>query len=317
MLYSTPQASPVPQTTFRRDAQAPYVLQQSSDFPLIRPVHPEPIAWWFWWNVLSLDAPAVACLWAILFLRCSEIHPPLTILSALAIAVWLIYTFDRLLDSHPSRRHKVLLLQKRHFFCARHRLAFTAIAVAASVVLFFLCKEYLPPTALRAGQLLGAIVALYLCFIHSGAGGTSGLMPKEIAVGLIFAAGTSVPLWSLGERISLHSAMVTLLFGLLCSLNCLAIECWESSSQKNSRLKPTRWISWADLHLNQLAVFVAIAAQLAGFLPGSRELPLLAISVAAILVLLLNISRKSLSRESLRVLVDAALVLPALLALFY
>jgi hypothetical protein len=222
-----------------------------------------------------------------------------------------------LLDSRTSRSHNELLLQKRHFFCARHRFAFTAMAVAASVVLLFLCKEYLPLAALRAGLFWGAIVLLYLCFIHSGARGAAGLMPKEIAVGLIFAAGTSVPLWSLGERISLHSAMVTLLFGLLCSLNCLAIECWESSSPENSLLKPTPWIGWTDLHLNQLAAFVAIAAQLARFLPGSRELPLLAISLAAILILLLNISRKSLSQESLRVLVDAALVVPALLALFY
>jgi hypothetical protein len=61
-----------------------------------------------------------------------------------------------------------------------------------------------------------------------------------------------------------------------------------------------------------------IAAFISTCLSTRRDpvaLPLLAISLGAFLILLLNQQRKSLSPEALRVFADAALVLPALLAL--
>jgi hypothetical protein len=111
------------------------------------------------------------------------------------------------------------------------------------------------------------------------------------------------------------------LFGILCSLNCLSIECWERPRRcREWRQPPTPWIAWASSHLTHIALALTIAAFLFSCLPdyrGLAGLPLLAISLAAFLILLLNRQRKNLSPEALRVFADAALVLPALLALAF
>jgi hypothetical protein len=63
---------------------------------------------------------------------------------------------------------------------------------------------------------------------------------------------------------------------------------------------------------------VATAALLAGFLSasgGALWIPFLAISSAALLTAMLNGQQRRLSPEALRVLADAALVLPAVAAL--
>jgi hypothetical protein len=105
----------------------------------------------------------------------------------------------------------------------------------------------------------------------------------------------------------------------LCSLNCLSIECWERPSGIGERHKTgLPWVAWADAHLGAIALGVATAALLAGFLPacgGAMEIPFFAISSAALLTAMLNGQRRWLSPEALRVLADAALVLPAAVAL--
>ena len=69
---------------------------------------------WLWPNLLSLDAPIVALLWQLLFIRC--FHGSLGVLPAvlLAIAVWLIYVADRMLDAWRG-----LTKQPRHEFYRR------------------------------------------------------------------------------------------------------------------------------------------------------------------------------------------------------
>jgi hypothetical protein len=77
-------------------------------------------------------------------------------------------------------------------------------------------------------------------------------------------------------------------------------------------------IRWADTHINRIAATLALAA-LAVYLARDSERPsgsgLLAISIGASLILLLNCGRNKVSPVALRVLADAALVLPALIAL--
>src|SRR5262249_7190706 len=89
--------------------------------------------WWLWWNILSLDAPMVACAWAILFARLAHVAVPKPELAALGLTVWLIYTMDRLLDArgyalrlHAAPNRKTLRL--RHVF---HRAFWKQIAGVA------------------------------------------------------------------------------------------------------------------------------------------------------------------------------------------
>jgi len=52
-----------------------------------------------WPNLLSLDAPLVAALWQILFVRCFRAPEDPLPAALLVSAVWLIYSADRMLDA--------------------------------------------------------------------------------------------------------------------------------------------------------------------------------------------------------------------------
>lgn len=152
------------------------------------------IPWWLWWNVLSIDAPAVALAWAALFARAGGIRLQADEAAALVLSVWIIYTSDRLLDGWTAPDHA--LLQERHLFCERHRFVLVALVFAASaLVLWLVVDDGLAAQAI-AGVKLGVILALYMAVIHAGGGRIGRVLPKEIEVGLLFAVGVTLPVWS-------------------------------------------------------------------------------------------------------------------------
>ncbi len=273
--------------------------------------------WWLWWNILSLDAPAVAVVWAALFARAEGSRLPASEAIALLLSVWIIYTSDRLLDGWTARNRAAL--QERHLFGERHRLALAGLVfVASGIVLWLMADRALVADAI-AGVKLGVILVLYMAGIHAGRGKIAWLLPKEISVGLLFALGATLPLWSRAVVFPWREILPWGFFGLLCSLNCLSIECWENHREGTAwRQPPHPFVCWADARLNRIAAILAsgaLAAYFVGEAGGHSAAPLLAICAGALLLLLLNRARTKISASALRVLADVALLVPALVAL--
>jgi hypothetical protein len=278
-----------------------------------------PVPWWLWCNVLSLDAPLVALLWAVLFARTTGFALPFGDATALFLAVWIIYGSDRLLDSWPSQAD--VFLPARHLFCRRHRILVGIFLLVASGCIFWLVADRMPSSELLSGIKLGGVLLVYMAAIHSGSPRITKILPKEIVVGVLFAFGVSLPVWS---RISLfpwHALVPWALFASLCSLNCVSIECWEHSLGTRSVDKALHpFIRRADTHLNRIAGAVALTALIASVVRARAGLSisgLLAISFGALLLLILNTQRNKLSPAALRVLADVALALPPAIALLF
>lgn len=278
--------------------------------------------WWLWWNILSIDAPTVAVIWAALFARAGGIRLPVAEAAALGLSVWVIYTSDRLLDGWTARSRAAL--QERHLFCERHRFVLAALVMAASAVVLWLMADSSLAAPAIAGVKLGAILVLYMAGIHAGRGRIAQALPKELSVGFLFALGTTLPIWSLSVGFSWHQSLVWGFFGLLCSLNCLSIECWENHRLENPRQAagwrrpPHPFVRWAAPRINGIAAILAAAAFAAGFVrhaSGSFQPAFCAVGAGALLLLLLSRARRNLSASALRVLADAALLVPALVAL--
>ena len=275
------------------------------------------IRWWLWWNVLSVDAPAVAVVWAALFAHASGGKLSAAEAAVLVLAVWVIYVSDRLLDGWTAKDRAAL--HDRHRFCERHRLVLAALVAFASGALVWLTTERLPAAEVTAGVKLGVILVLYMAGIHAGRGRIAWVFPKEIVVGLLFACGETLPVWSRSIRICWGACLPWILFGFLCALNCLSIECWENQHRSGKwRQPPHPFVRWANSRLNLMAAALAIAALAACFVRnpnGSSISALLAVCLGALLLVFVNYGRTMLSPAALRVLADAALLVPALLAL--
>jgi len=273
--------------------------------------------WWLWWNILSLDAPAVAVVWSLLVARQSHVtvRPGEEII--LGLVVWGIYVSDRLLDGYGATQRPQL--QARHLFCAKHREALACIVVLATGAVLWAISESLTLGEATAGLKLSAVVGAYMAGIHAGHRSVARFVPKEAVVGILFAAGTTLPVWTCVAANTWNVWATFSFFAVLCIVNCLAIECWESRLAEVDACKSSGWvIRWADARIGSIAAVVAASAFIVVLLRrenGSSGSELLAISLAALLICFVNIHRSRISVHALRVLADAALVVAGLIAL--
>ena len=275
---------------------------------------------WLWWNLLSADAPVIAIAWAALFARSRDLALPAANLLALALVVWLIYLADRILDAQRASETEAHLLKARHHFSARNRRALLCVIAVGTAAAAWLVREDLSALEIRAGLVLGAIIGLYMLCVHLPGDALRRFFPKEIAVGMIFAAGTMLPVWTSVAAFSGAPAAIAItrwaLFALLCSLNCVAIACWERT-RAHEPCEVSSFVAWCDSRLSLLAgglVLLCCVAAAAWRTPAA-VIPATTVGVAALLTWLLNSQRARISALALRVLADRALLLPALVAL--
>ena len=274
-----------------------------------------------WWHLLSLDAPTVAGLWSWFFARAMHLHVPMLTALLLAVATWLFYVADRILDGFRAGYPE---LRERHVFHARHRRAFVVAAIVLAGPLLWLVLTRMYTATIQKELLLAFFALLYLFFIH-GAHGSARLgrprwLPKELAVGILFAAATAAPAWS---RINASPdlaraplAQAVILFAILCWINCVAIEKWEAGGRTPLGTSPgasthpsTRW---AAAHLRSIVSLTGVCfIAAAGLAPTSGLTAVyLAGLLSSCLFLALDARRSLFSPLFLRIAADAALLTP-------
>jgi hypothetical protein len=271
------------------------------------------------WHLLSLDAPTVAALWVCFIARAARIQLPFAAPAAMALAVWMLYAADRLLDarlldarlldaSHAAANE----LEARHIFHHRHARAFLiGIAVAAIALAALLPR--LDPAAIRLYLIEGALLSGWFIILHATR--SAHRLPKEIAVGLFFSAATFIPTVARVPSLRVTLIPAAILFAALCSLNCLFIYAWEHDRPTN--IPPHATTSLALAHLPALASTTAIAGAAIAFLALGPAKPFAAACIlAAVLLLVLHRNRRRLSRIDLRAAADLALLTPLLLLPF-
>jgi hypothetical protein len=277
------------------------------------------------WHLLSLDAPTVAALWTWFVARANHIRLPLTSTAAMALAVWVLYAADRLLDSRlldvcPRSGRMHYELEARHYFHHRHRRAFLiGVAIAAAVLAALL--RNLPAATIHLYLVEGALLFAWFLVLH--ATHSAHRLPKEIAVGLFFAAATFIPTvsrepFAANPTLRLTLVAAALLFAALCSLNCLFIYAWEHEAPGPApRRRPHPTTRLALRHLATLAIGIAVAAAALMLFKRLAPWPIaVACSLSALLLLLLDRNRHQLPQITLRAAADLALLTPLALLPF-
>ncbi len=265
-----------------------------------------------WWNLLSLDAPTVVCLWALFFMRAMHVPFYFPEVAVLTATVWIIYASDRTLDGlrAPGEAEQ----SERHSFYSRHGYAVLGALLAVASATLWLSLTRLSNQTRVAGLVVGGAVGFYFVVVHAAPNWVARWFPKELVAGAIFAAGAAIPAWAQAEsRKGLTPA--ALVFSGLCALNCVAIECWEHHRGNRQWQKRPYWlIELADTRIVQVAMALIPAA---GFMyilgahsAGMREL-FGASAVSLSLIAALDWRSNDLSPQMLRVLADAALLTPA------
>jgi hypothetical protein len=243
---------------------------------------------WLWPNLLSLDAPIVALLWQLLFVRC--FHGSLGMLPAalLAVAVWLVYVADRTLDAWRG-----CVEQPRHEFYRRHWRAVLPVWIAVFGTGAWLAWSRLPGPLFAEGVAIACGTGLYLASVHLAPGLLRRANSKESAVAVLFGLGASLAAWPGVQTTS--DVLAIALFSCLCWMNCAAVEDFEHGHE----LRPSV-IAAAGL----VALTAACLLQKHRPILGGAE------TAGALGLVLLDRSRGRYSAQALRVLADVVLLTP-------
>jgi hypothetical protein len=270
------------------------------------------------WHLLSLDAPTVAALWTWFIASANHVDLPLSSILSMALAVWMLYAADRLMDVRlleiePARHEG---LEARHYFHLRYRGAFLAGILLASGVLAALLPQ-LDVAAIRLYLILGGLVAGYFLLVHATSDAATRekgahRLPKEIAVGFCFAAATFIPTVARRPELRLPLLPTAVLFAALCSFNCLFIYAWEHEDRRTNR--PTHAITRVALR-NLVSLTAALIGSSLVVALFDRQVPwpipfTNALSAAGLL--LLHRRRHAIARTTLRAAADLALATPIL-----
>lgn len=258
------------------------------------------------WHLLSLDAPTVATLWTWFIARVNHIALQGSSLAAMAAAVWMLYAADRVLDAQGSGNDN---LEARHYFHREHRAGFLAGIGLCSILLAILLPRILE-AAIRLYLVLGGLVFGYFVIIHATR--SAHRLPKEIAVGVCFAAATFIPTVAHAPTLRLMLLPPALLLAALCSLNCLFIYAWEHPRELTQLPHPIT--AFALRHLSHLSVGIIAASSILLMIDHHAPWQLYtAIALSTIVLLVLHGRRHSIPAQDLRVAADLALLTPLLL----
>jgi len=270
------------------------------------------------WHLLSLDAPTIAALWVWFIAAADHVRLPTPSIAAMFIAVWMLYAADRLLDTRllDSQSRQEQHLEARHYFHHRHRSLFLAGILLASAALAPLLLR-LSTEAVHLYLILGGLLFGYFILIHATR--SAHRFPKEIAVGIFFAAATFIPTVARRPELRLPLLPSALLLATLCSLNCLFIYAWEHDPQRPSAPDhPTHATTrFALRHLPLFALAITLAGTALAIFYHRAPWPIpLAAALSAALLLMLHHRRHDIAPLSLRAAADLVLLTPLFLAAF-
>lgn len=222
----------------------------------------------------------VALVWHVAFARFFGVSVDVVAAALLGLAVWVIYVADRLLDTAQVHEPEETV---RHAFHARYRRGFLVGILVALIVAAVLTIQ-LERRLLIFGALMVGVSVSYGGLVHRRV----VRVPKEVLCGAVFSVGVLAPLFVVPVP-----WVSMILFGAVCTANCMVISSAEGEIQENCR----RWIGLSILLLAIASFFVGALIQLA---------------MAASFVGLLVLHVVRLPKETTRVLADVVLLTPLL-----
>ena len=267
--------------------------------------------YWLIPNLISLDAPIVALVWAWIFSETWRVQwVDQKVFYVLPSIVWMIYILDRFIDNHTSKGERAKF-SSRHAYHHEHwgklkLLLFSLGGFSAAMILM------LPKGIFWHVIPIIVLVCVYFFIaLFEGQGSARSNLFKNTIAGYTFSYGVAMGIYFF--RPSVYSIELIwnkemFLFGVLCICNITAIDFWEAS-----RASKEREIKGYYEFMLTVPLFLLVTGSLCLAVVGDNYARPFYITVmlSAGLLQLVNRYRSRFSLDALRALDDAALIAPA------
>jgi hypothetical protein len=262
--------------------------------------------------VASLDAPPVAVAWALLLAQAGGGAPRPVELALLAAGVWLGYAADRWLD---GRRLGARAATARHRFAARHPGPLAAAWGLVFVLALIAAFLWLDPPLLARGVALAALVATYTLATGAWPDVLRRVVPREVAVGLLFSAAVAIFAWPDG-RWSAERGLLVAGLALLAVHNTLTVAVLERRRDRRAgELSAASTWAHLDRRLDPAGGLAALASLLIAVFAAGRPSAAAFLGLAAGSAALVALRRRAPRRLPAALAVDLVTAIAALLGL--
>ena len=264
---------------------------------------------WLWPNLISLDAPIVAVVWAWIFAETWRVQwINSKIFYVLPGVVWIIYVLDRMLDNQSS---KGTLESSRHQFHGENwnwlKLAVFAVGGFCVAMAILLPKGII----WHVIPILFCVCIYFFLAILYGGMSSGGSFFKNAVAGYTFSYGVAMGVHFFRPSVDAMNLMWSremISFAILCVCNITAIDLWEASRSSEEKEAKGYYELLLTIPLLGL-VFVSLYWAVRG---DEYARPFyFAIMIASGLLQLINRYRSTLTLDAQRALADAALIAPA------
>lgn len=169
------------------------------------------------------------------------------------------------------------------------------------------------PATFLAGALVGTLALIHLVLNYSLGGAWPPLPLKEVAVGLLFSAGTLVGLSPVLSSITASLVFPAIAFALVCILNCISIAFWERELDETQRKVSfaTRYPG-LERHLRVLSIALALGSGVAAIIYREAAPIFGCVSVSSLFLMSLDSLRERIGRDQRTALADLVLLTPLL-----
>jgi len=262
-----------------------------------------------YFRLLSLDVVLGACVSTLFVAKYLKVDLPLMVAVALGVAVWIIYTFDHLLDGQKTQG---LPLTLRHQFHQRNSKKLYIAVIFMSIFGLGVIIQ-LPWQVINSGLWLVLVIIVY--FFGLKLIGSRPSFYKEPLVALAYAIGVFLGPMSVMETIEVTVVLpLFLIYALLALVNLLVFSVYEVEiDEQDEHTSLVRLLGVRMVNHIIWTCFIGILGLLTYKLLSRFDLILIVIALMALALLLIHSFKVFFKRnEWYRIVGDAVFYFPVI-----
>ncbi|UII28509.1 hypothetical protein LVD15_08780 [Fulvivirga maritima] len=261
-----------------------------------------------YFNLLSLDVAVGAVSCSLFVSKILGVRIPWPVTLILGLTVWLIYTFDHLVDAR-GLKHKAST--QRHRFHQKYFKVLT-IACAGALIVNAYLVFFLPSETVLFGIAISCLVMVYFLLLHFLK--LKSVYHKELMIAVLYAAGIMVGPVSLYQgQLDLRIIIIFIQFVMIALSNLIVFSLYEKrSDQIDSFPSIVQYLNEKNVRIG-LKVFILFQLALAVFISQIPTLKSFEYTFMFMLIILgaLPFFRSSFEKnEKYRWVGDAIFLLP-------
>lgn len=269
-------------------------------------------------RILSFDIVLGALSGGVMAVKVLDVQPRIIWWPVLALAVWIIYTADHLIDANKL---KTGASSGRRYFYYKYFCLIVIIEIVLLIITASLSFLFFDKKIIYFGVAMGIFVTVYLLLVQIKGSEKQVWLQKELIVAIVYTVGIWAEPFIESNKIELAGILIVFLFFISVWADILLIAFFEYEHDKQDRFISLPIIigkKSSMVLIKVLFVFSMFIALFVLFLNQDRNImfaALILLIMDMVLLISLKYQRYLIENERYRIMAESVFLLPAVMLL--